>query len=183
LIRITFDIRRSRLKKTTAIVLVFLALIIGFVVRDRYVKQHQFQSPTEFAQWLATDAVQDAKDNNHVALDYTPASIQNVEKILGQLHDQYAKNPSSISANGLASAYGAYIGEVIRRSEPDVKWERDDPVGGEKSYPLIWGSLRTYPMAWCYHRIENGPEDDVWFKYRALKDERDKKRGKGATNP
>lgn len=171
------------MKKTTAIVLTFVMLVIGFVLRDRYVKQHQFQSPTEFAQGLATEAVQDAKDNNHIGLDYTPNSIQSVEKILGQLHDQYIKNPSSISADGLASAYGAYIGEVIRRSEPNAKWGRDDLVGGEKSYPLSWGGGNSFPMAWCYHRIVNGPEDDVWFKYRALKDERDKKRAKSATNP
>jgi hypothetical protein len=66
----------------------------------------------------------------------TPESIENVEKILGGLHDQYTKNPSSVSANGLGSAYGAYIGEIIRRSELGAKWERDDPVAGEKSYPL-----------------------------------------------
>jgi hypothetical protein len=170
-------------KKTTAILLAFFVLVIGFVLRDRYVKQHQFQSPTQFAQWLATEAVQDAKDNNHVALDYTPNSIQNVEKILGQLHDQYTKNPSSVSADGLDSAYGAYIGEVIRRSESDARWEQDDPVGGPKSYPLIWGGGNSFPMAWCYHRIVNGPEDDVWFKYRVLKDDRDKKKAKTSTNP
>lgn len=159
----------------TAIMLVFLVLVVGFVFRNRYVKQHQFQTPGQFAQWMATEAVKDAKENNQVVLDYTPNSIQRVENILGQLHDQYVKNPSSISASGLGSAYGAYIGEVIRRSETGAKWERDDPVGGEKSYPLVWGGGHSYPMAWCYHRIVNGSEDNVWIKYHVLKEERDKK--------
>jgi len=29
-------------------------------------------------------------------------------------------------------------------------------------------------MAWCYHRIVNGPEDNVWVKYGWLKEEREK---------
>jgi hypothetical protein len=171
------------LKYTTAIMLAFLILVIGLVLRNRYMKQHQFQTAGQFAQWLATEAVKDAKENNQVALDYTPDSIQHVENILGHLHDKYIKNPSSVSANGLALAYGAYIGEVIRRSEVDAKWERDDPVGGEKSYPITWGGGHSYPMAWCYHRIVNGPEDNVWIKYRVLKEQRDEKRGKTATRP
>ena len=171
------------MKYTTAIMLAFLVLVIGFVLRSRHMKQRQFQTAGQFAQWLATEAVKDAKENNQVALDYTPGSIQNVENILGQLHDQYAKNPSSVSANGLGSGYGAYIGEVIRRSEVDAKWERDDTVGGEQSYPVIWGGGHSYPMAWCYHRIVNGPEDNVWIKYRVLKEQRDKGRGKTATSP
>ena len=123
-------------------------------------------------QWLANEAVKDSRDKNHVELDYSVASIEKVERVLGILHNQYAKNPSSISVNGLASAYGAYIGEVIRKSESDARWERDDPVGGEKSYPIIWGGGNSYPMAWCYKRIVNGPEDNVWVKYRVLKDRR-----------
>jgi hypothetical protein len=80
---------------------------MGFVLRNRYMKQHQFQTAGDFAQWMATEAVKDAKENNQITLDYTPNSIQNVEIILGQLHKQYVKNPSSISVNGLGSAYGA----------------------------------------------------------------------------
>ncbi|MGB7844969.1 MAG: hypothetical protein WBL63_05085 [Candidatus Acidiferrum sp.] len=149
-----------------------IAIVFVFFVRKKKVKSPEFGTTDEFVQWMATEAVKDATDNNHITLNYSPDSIQSVEKILGSLHDQYVKNPSSVSANGLGSAYGAYLGEVIRRTEPGAKWERDDPVGGEKSYPIIWGAGNSYPMAWCYHRIVNGPEDNVWVKYRVLKDKR-----------
>jgi len=157
--------------------LAFLVLVLGFVLRNRYMNQHRFQTPGQFAQWLATEAVKDAKESSQITLDYTPDSIRNVENILGHIHEQYVKNPSSVSANGLGSAYGAYIGEVIRRSEADARWERDDTVGGEKSYPIIWGGGHSCPMAWCYHRIVNGPGDNIWIKYRALKEQRDKRLG------
>jgi hypothetical protein len=161
------------MKTSTLIALVFVILMVGFYFRDKYAKAKQFQTAGEFTQWLATEAVKDAQENNHVNLDYAPESIQKVEEILGELHDKYVKDRASVSANGLGSAYGAYIREVIRRTEPGAKWERDDPVGGEKSYPIFWGGGRSYPMAWCYHRILNGPEDNVWVKYRVLKQKRD----------
>ena len=168
------------MKTSTLIALVFVILVLVFSLRGKYQKNKQFKTAGEFTQWMATEAVKDARENNHVSLDYTPESIQKVEQILGDLHDKYVKDHSSISANGLGSAYGAYIGEVIRRSEPGARWERDDPVGGEKSYPIVWGAGHSYPMAWCYHRIVNGPEDNVWVKYRVLKQKRDE--AKNASN-
>jgi hypothetical protein len=111
------------MKLSSAIALVVLLLAAGFYVhlRSRKVVKPQFKTTDELVQWLANEAVKDAREQNHVDLDYSIQSIQNVEAVLGRVHDQYAKNPSSISANGLASAYGAYIGEVIRRTEPGAK--------------------------------------------------------------
>ena len=103
-------------------------------------------------------------------------SIQKVETILwGACTTSMLKNQSSISVNSLASAYGAYIGEVIRRSEPSAKWERDDSVGGE-SLTLSFGEADTpILMAWCYRlQVVKGSEDNVWVKYQVLKDQRSK---------
>lgn len=162
------------MKISSLIALVLLVLAVSFFwrIRKQPTEKREFHSTQEFIDFLASAAVKDAREQNHVDLDYSSESIEKVEQILGNLHDNYVKNPSSISANGLGSAYGAYIGEVIRRAEPGARWERDDEVGGEKSYPIIRrkGSGHSYPMAWCYHRIVNGPEDNVWLKYRLLKD-------------
>jgi len=150
--------------------IVVILVAVAVTVVSRGGKNHpKFKSTDEFIQYMAGEAVSDADKENHVHLDYSVDSIQQVETILGQLHDQYVSNPNSVSAKGLGAAYGAYVGETIRRSEPNVKWQRDDAVGGEKSYPLIWAAGHSYPMAWCYHRIVNGPGDNVWIKYLALK--------------
>ena len=125
----------------------------------------------EFLQWLAAEAVKDAQTGNGIKLDYTPESIKTVDKILGKLHQQYVQAPSSISVRGLSAAYGAYIGEVIRKTEPGSHWLRDDHLG-EKIYPLVWGTGHIYPMGWCQKRIENGDEDNVWLKYTVLKEKR-----------
>jgi hypothetical protein len=161
-------------KSSTVVALTLLALglVLFLLTRRKEASGLKFNSTDQFIQFMAAEAVKDAKGKDGVNLDYSVDSIKEVEEILGRLHEQYVKDPSSISAKGLGSAYGAYVGEVIRRSEPGAKWERDDNVGGEKSYPIIWGSGQghSYPMAWCYHRIVNGPEDNVWVKFRVLKD-------------
>jgi hypothetical protein len=161
-------------KSPTVVFLALLALgvVLFLLTRRKEASGLKFGSTDEFIQCMAAEAVKDAAGKDRINLDYSVDSIKEVEEILGRLHEQYRKDPSSISPKGLASAYGAYVGEVIRRSEPGAKRERDDAVGWQKSYPIVWGPGHghSYPMAWCYHRIVNGPEDNVWVKFRVLKD-------------
>ena len=164
---------RERIKLAAPIGLTLVLVGGAYLIhaRAKAPAERKFASTDEFVQWLANEAVKDAWEENHVKLDYSVESIKNVEQILGGFHNQYTNDPSTLSVKGLGSAYGAYIGEVIRRSEPGAHWQRDDEMG-EKSYPIIWGPTagHSYPMAWCYHRILNGDEDNVWVKYRAIKD-------------
>jgi hypothetical protein len=85
------------MKTSTLIALVFVILVVGFYFRDKYEKARKFKTAGEFTQWLATEAVKDAQENNHVSLDYTPDSIQKVEQILGELHDKYVRDHFSIA--------------------------------------------------------------------------------------
>jgi hypothetical protein len=127
-----------------------------------------------FMQWFAAEAVKEAEKDWHVKLDYSAESIKAVDQILGRMHAQYVKEPASVSVRGFGFAYGSYVGEVIRRTETDVHWERDHPVLGEKSYPLYWGGIVSVPVSWCQKRIANGDEDNLWFKYTTLKEEKRK---------
>lgn len=128
----------------------------------------EFKSTDEFIQWLSSEAIKDAEQNN-VKLDYSPESVRDVEKILGNIHELYVQSGSSVRVMGISAAYGAYIGEVIRKTEDGVHWERDDQMG-EKSYPLIWGTGHSYPMGWCQRRITDGEGDNVWVKFSILKE-------------
>lgn len=62
--------------------------------------QRKQQEPRTWAttddviQWLASEAVKDAERENHVHLDYRFDSIKTVDKILGQVHETYVKDPS-----------------------------------------------------------------------------------------
>jgi hypothetical protein len=161
-----------KLSSLIAMVILVLCVIFYLTARKKKSVEMKFGSTQEYIEWIADEAIKDAKEHNGKQLDYSIDSIQIVEKILGGMHDEYVKNPSSLSVPALANMYGAYIGEVIRRTEPGARWERDDAVAGEKSYPIIWGGGHSYPMGWCYKRILNGEEDNVWVKYRVLRDRR-----------
>ena len=155
---------------------IFVAALICILLIVTYrLYQHRRPTPKEeakttddFIQSLSAEAVKDADANNQIKLDYNVDSIKKVEQILGKLHEKYEKSQSSISVTGLSAAYGAYIGEVIRKTEPGVHWERDS-VSGEKLYSLRWNKVEVYPMNWCEKRIVDGEDDDVWMKYVAFK--------------
>lgn len=149
---------------------VFSAVVLSlFWQRRNRTVAREFKSIDEYIEFMANAAVEDAEKQDHVQLDYSVDSIKKVEEILGRMHEQYVRDKSSLSVNALASMYGAYIGEVIRRSEPGSRWDRDHPVFGEKSYPLRWAARDTFPMGWCYKRITEGDGDNVWVKYTVLK--------------
>lgn len=115
---------------------------------------------------MAEQAVIDAWSLNKVALNYSPESVENVEKILGIRQKWYVeKKFTDKDIRAEALILGAYIGEVIRRQYGGT-WAEDDDVSGPGSYPLNWGKVRSYPYSWCYKRLTQGSEDNVWLKYR-----------------
>jgi hypothetical protein len=130
----------------------------------------QFGSTQEMMDWLANEAVALGRDNG-VELDYTPQSIERAEQLLGKLHEEYRTRKTTAGVNGLAMAMGAYVGECIRRDNPGARWERDHEAAGKDSFPLVWRDDDVFPMGWCHKRIVNGPEDNVWFKYKMIRDD------------
>jgi hypothetical protein len=153
-----------------------IALIVGCglgvwkVVKERGQGTPSFRSVEEFIGFASQSAVTDAETYDHIKLDYSVGSLKQVDEILGRVHDTYVKNPSSIHMRGLASEYGAYVGEVVRRNQPNVYWTRDSKVMGEKAYALHWKAGESYPFTWCAERITNGDGDSIWIKYTVLND-------------
>jgi hypothetical protein len=70
-------------------------------------------------------------------LDYAVDSIKKFEDLLGKLHDQYSQNSASVSVEGLGSAYGAYLGEVIVGSGQGVTplARKPDPISLRQPHP------------------------------------------------
>ena len=123
----------------------------------------------------AQDAVDHARAAFGVTLDFTPASVEQVETVLGKLYDAIPRGilgrlirrgPTEADTALMARIYGGYIGEVIRRTWGG-HWEVDHPVGGPRSFP-IYSKGQSFPAAWCFKRLTNGPEDNVWHKLQIL---------------
>ena len=150
--------------------LVALAVLLTMRAWSRRTPLH-FESVTEIIAFLDGQAVDIARTRG-VQLDHSIESIESVEQILGALHREFEAQGSDTGIHGLGMASGAYVGEVIRRNYPGSHWERDHPMAGEKSYPIHWEGGESFPMAWCSKRIKNGDEDNIWFKYLAIRQSR-----------
>ena len=129
-------------------------------------------SPTDDAptkmRHFAEQAVIDAAQHYKTQLDYTPQSVESIERILDSLAGSPAfRRFTDKDIHAEALIFGAYIGEVIRR-ERGGQWAEDHQQLGPASYPLSWSGGDSFPYAWCYKRLTNGTEDNVWHKYQLL---------------
>lgn len=115
----------------------------------------------------AKEAVALAKENG-IKLDYSDASIKNVEKLLAECHREYKKAKSEEGFHGLALMFGGYIGEVIKKKGLGGRWERNHPDFGEDSFPFYWQEHTLFLYAWCAKRIFDGIGDNVEFKYKCM---------------
>ena len=122
----------------------------------------------------AGQAVETAADDFDTSLDYSPESVEHVETILARLHDQYAQtrfDEKRLTKESLK--WGGYVGEVIK-TQHACNWALDSSVGGDGSLPIVYDDNgESFPVRWCYKRIVNGDEDNVWHKFTYFVLERD----------
>ena len=103
-------------------------------------------------------------------LNYSPASIALAEKTLARLYTtRYRDSTDDKARTKEALHWGLYIGEVMRR-ENGGWWEEAEarlgipfPLHLMKPHPNI-----VFPFNWCYGRLKNGAEDNVYNKYRFM---------------
>jgi hypothetical protein len=103
-----------------------------------------------------------------VTLDYSERSVHDVERILGEIHEDYRRNKSEEGLQGLAVEFGAYLVSVLEKHRGPVVWKRDHPDFGEDAFPLEWRGTTLFPVRWCLNRIVDGPGENIAFKWKAL---------------
>jgi hypothetical protein len=113
-------------------------------------------------------AEQVARENFGITLDYSVASIQQVESILGEIHDDFKRTGSEEGLRGIALEFAAYLISVIEHNFAQGTWRRDDPSMGAETFPYEWNGSVLFPYGWCLKRLLDGPQDDVWAKFQAL---------------
>jgi len=95
-------------------------------------------------------------------LDFSESTIHSVELILDRVYGD--TNRSHERLTNISLLYGAYIGEVIRKSFPHSRWIR--AAGAEYGMPFIeLDDAKVFPCSWCYSRVCNGPLRNVAKNY------------------
>lgn len=154
------------------------AIIVGVVAvavvlwRRAALVTPKFKSLEDRMAWLARRAVRAARADK-VKLDWLPGSIAQVEEVLGRLHEQYRTDGDEDELQERALEFGAYVGETIRRAAPGAYWTEDHSVAGPQSFPLHLPGGDSFPVGWCYRRLKNGPDENVWIKYQMLLHQRE----------
>ncbi|VWC55443.1 hypothetical protein BLA9940_02309 [Burkholderia aenigmatica] len=122
------------------------------------------------AEAYSLDAVDFSAKQFGIKLDWSDASVANVEKALAQMSSSYVSanpRPTDEQVMAFAKVYGSYVGEVYRRNH-----------GGEWGVIALGGrrfpGLRTtsgssfWPWGRVFHRITKGTEDNIADYYAPL---------------
>ena len=118
--------------------------------------------------YFATEATKWVKKDRGIDLNYSLESIKIIEEELGRVFKDLDRTNPPRGTFGLATGYGAYVGEVFRRRDGG-SWAVDHPTGGQRSYPLTTKSNGViFPIGWCWKRLTVGEEDNVYHKVLLL---------------
>jgi hypothetical protein len=130
---------------------------------------------------FAAAAVETARSMN-VTLDYSEESLQAVEGILAQLHDELRggtaavrsldhppATPSSADMAEVSKLWGSYFGEVVRR-----RWGGDwsietYPGAGFATLTLTVNGGKMFPSMKIYRRLTEGEQDNIWSFYQQVR--------------
>jgi hypothetical protein len=130
----------------------------------------KFDTANEMMVFAAGEATKWVKKDRGIDLDYSLESTRIIEEELDRISKNVNKTNPPQGTFGLAMAYGAYVGEVFRRRDGG-SWAIDDPKGGAKTYPLTTRSNTViFPVSWCWKRLINGEEDNVYSKAMLFND-------------
>lgn len=124
-----------------------------------------FGTSPEQAPKLAETAVDAIEKWNGQRLDYSPASLQAIDRLVLVFRDE-GKTPSAMTATLLT--FGCYVGEVLAR-HLSLRWDRPSKVEYDLGFTSIGlrakdGSF-TDPIGKVFKLLLNGKEDSVVFLY------------------
>ncbi|WP_413191923.1 hypothetical protein [Pararobbsia alpina] len=124
----------------------------------------------KIAEAYALDAVDLAAGRYATKLNWSDASVADVEKILGQMSLTYASTapkPTDEQVMAFAKVFGSYVGEVYRRNHGG-QWGIVT-LGGEH-YPGMQTAAGTdfWPWGRAFDRIKKGADEDIAAYYSVL---------------
>jgi hypothetical protein len=121
----------------------------------------------------AEDALDFARNNFGVSLDYTNESVRQVEAMAEALVEARPKNfisklfrkgPSDEEVQTVCKMLGGYIGEVYRRSKGG-DWGINEQF---QALGVFQGENWIFPPSKVHKRLTNGPEDNLWSYFSVL---------------
>jgi len=122
-------------------------------------------------QSLAAKLVSFAWDRFQLKLDYSDASIYEVERILNELQKDFSRkgHDARTTIEGLSQYFGAYIGEVLRRKHGGL-WRADLPNLSPPAHGVEVAELIFAPSRNVYLRLTEGADYNVKLLYERFEE-------------
>lgn len=120
-----------------------------------------------------------------VNLDFSENSLKDVDEILEHYHKDLKGNPLKNAVQNIlkekptesqvwsmATIWGIYIGEVIRKNNPQrCEWVIEDVFGDRAVLHLkTYDNGHIFPIDKAYKRLRNGKEDDILCYYELIRE-------------
>ncbi len=129
-------------------------------------------------QAYAEDAVRMARQF-HVELDYTEQSLERVERLLGQLHDELQNGNTADSTaapqldqqrvDEMSRIWGGYLGEVVRRRFGGEWTIEKYPAGDFLIVTLNVNGAKVFPAMKIHKRLTNGAAENLLSFYQNVR--------------
>jgi len=123
------------------------------------------------------DAIDFAKSNFKVELDYTGNSIAKIEGMAEKLYSDiptnfiqkiFNKKPNEEEIDQICKMLGGYIGETIRKMKGG-EWSFNQEISpGQLVIELKVGEISIFPINKVHKRLSNGAEDNLNSFYRVM---------------
>jgi hypothetical protein len=123
---------------------------------------------------LAERALKFAQEQFQVELDYSPESVQALEKILQHFSRSIrlrwllrllGRGITDEQIWKMAFLWGAYLGMVMQR-HLGGEWSLETVMGKEAVVTLTIAGVQTFPINRVHRRLTAGAEDNVWVYYQ-----------------
>lgn len=124
----------------------------------------------------AEDAVDFARANFGIELDFSPASVEQVETIADQLYQSrpkgflskvFRKGPSEEEIQQICKMLGGYVGEIYRRVKGG-DWALNQEF---QAIGVVAGESWVFPPAKVHKRLTNGSEDNLLSYFRVVSEQ------------
>lgn len=114
-----------------------------------------------------------------ITLDYSENSLQQVESILAQLHNELRGGPAGVASpqpqppgdqmEMMCKMWGGYFGEVVRRRWGGEWTIETYPGGNFATLTLTLPAGKIFPSLKVYRRLTEGEPDNLWKFYQSMR--------------
>jgi len=156
----------------------FITMLVGLYA----VWKTEFQGPAAGIPGRMRDfakkAIATAERDHHVKLDYSEASIQQIDQILETFSKRHQANPiPEKELSQIVLTWGGYVGTALIK-QIGGSWQVNSSTAGANTYPIVYpkpsekssgknaSQAEAIPVIWCLKRIRHGAKESVAAKYR-----------------